>query len=89
VQEEFTSSKEVPGLGQRLRRTLGRRAAVADRVGGQPQRVERLMREYGIVGLHKPRKIRTTIPGEDNPPIPGLIGGRAPQSATTPSLARC
>jgi hypothetical protein len=47
------------------------------------------MREYGIVGLHKPRKIRTTIPGEDNPPIPGLIGGRAPQSATTPSLARC
>ena len=38
------------------------------------KRVERLMRENGIVGVHKRRGVRTTIPAEDNPPIPDLIG---------------
>ena len=38
------------------------------------KRVERLMRENGIVGVHKRRVVRTTIPAEDNPPIPDLIG---------------
>ena len=38
------------------------------------KRVERLMRENGIVGVHKRRSVRTTIPSEDNPPIPDLIG---------------
>lgn len=40
------------------------------------KRVERLMRLHGIVGVHKPAKVRTTIPAEDNPPIPDLIGRR-------------
>jgi hypothetical protein len=40
------------------------------------KRIERLMRVYGIAGVFKPGKVRTTIPGEDNPPIPDLIGRR-------------
>jgi transposase InsO family protein len=40
------------------------------------KRVERLMRVHGIVGVHKPAKVRTTIPGVDNPPMPDLIGRR-------------
>jgi len=40
------------------------------------KRVERLMRAHGIVGVHKPAKVRTTIPAEDAPPLPDLIGRR-------------
>jgi len=40
------------------------------------KRVERLMRSHGIVGVHKPAKVRTTIPAEDSPPMPDLIGRR-------------
>jgi putative transposase len=40
------------------------------------KRVERLMRTHGIVGVHKPPKVRTTIPAEDAPPLPDLIGRR-------------
>ena len=39
------------------------------------KRVERLMRKHAIVGVHKPAKVRTTIPSEDTPPLPDLIGG--------------
>lgn len=38
------------------------------------KRVERLMRVHGIVGVHKPPKVRTTIPAEDAPPLPDLVG---------------
>jgi putative transposase len=38
------------------------------------KRVERLMRTHGIVGVHKPPKVRTTIPAEDAPPLPDLVG---------------
>ena len=38
------------------------------------KRVERLMRVHGIVGAHKSAKVRTTIPAEDNPPMPDLVG---------------
>ena len=38
------------------------------------KRVERLMRAHGIVGVHKPARVRTTIPAEDAPPLPDLIG---------------
>ena len=38
------------------------------------KRVARLMRQHQIVGVHKPAKVRTTIPAEDNPPMPDLIG---------------
>ncbi len=37
------------------------------------KRVERLMRLHGIVGVHKPTKVRTTIPAEDAPPLPDLV----------------
>lgn len=40
------------------------------------KRVERLMRVHGIVGVHKPAKVRTTIPAEDEPPLPDLVGRR-------------
>jgi putative transposase len=40
------------------------------------KRVERLMQVHGIVGVHKPAKVRTTIPADDNPPMPDLIGRR-------------
>ena len=40
------------------------------------KRVERLMRAHGIVGVHKPAKVRTTIPAEDVLPLPDLIGRR-------------
>jgi len=40
------------------------------------KRVERLMRAHGIVGVHKPAKVRTTIPAEGAPPLPDLIGRR-------------
>jgi putative transposase len=40
------------------------------------KRVERLMRVHGIVGVHKPPKVRTTIPAEDAPPLPDLVGRR-------------
>jgi transposase InsO family protein len=38
------------------------------------KRVERLMRVHGIAGVFKPATVRTTIPAEENPPIPDLIG---------------
>ena len=38
------------------------------------KRVERLMRLHGIVGVHKPAKVRTTIPAEDAPLLPDLVG---------------
>ena len=38
------------------------------------KRVERLMALHGIVGIHKPAKVRTTIPAEHNPPLPDLVG---------------
>ena len=37
------------------------------------KRVERLMALHGIVGIHKPAKVRTTVPAENNPPIPDLV----------------
>lgn len=40
------------------------------------KRVARLMRLHGIVGVHKPPKVRTTIAAEDAPPLPDLIGRR-------------
>ena len=51
------------------------------------KRVERLMRENGLVGVHKRRKVHTTIPAEDNPPIPDLIGRRFVPGA--PDVAWC
>lgn len=40
------------------------------------KRVERLMRAHGIVGVHKAARVRTTIPADQAPPLPDLIGRR-------------
>jgi putative transposase len=40
------------------------------------KRVERLMRDHGIVGIPKQRTVRTTIPAEDAPKIPDLVERR-------------
>jgi transposase InsO family protein len=40
------------------------------------KRVQRLMRLHGIVGVFKPAKVRTTIPAEEQPPLPDLVGRR-------------
>ena len=40
------------------------------------KRVARLMRRLGIQGCYKPRKVRTTIPSEDCPPIPDRLKRR-------------
>ncbi|MEV5561163.1 IS3 family transposase [Nonomuraea wenchangensis] len=37
------------------------------------KRVERVMREHGIAGLHLRKKVRTTIPEPDAVPVPDLI----------------
>ncbi|MCX5233544.1 IS3 family transposase [Streptomyces sp. NBC_00233] len=37
------------------------------------KRVERVMREFGIVGLHLRKKVRTTIPGPSASPVPDLL----------------
>jgi putative transposase len=40
------------------------------------KRVERLMRVHGIVGVHRPPRVRTATPAEDSPPLPDLVGRR-------------
>ncbi|MCP4894594.1 MAG: IS3 family transposase [Actinomycetales bacterium] len=37
------------------------------------KRVERLMRLHGMVGVHQPAKVRTTIRAEHHPPLPDLL----------------
>jgi len=37
------------------------------------KRVQRLMAVHDIVGVHKPAKVRTTIPAEHDPPLPDLV----------------
>jgi putative transposase len=37
------------------------------------KRAARLVRGHGIVGVHKPAKVRTTIPAEHHPPLPDLL----------------
>ena len=51
------------------------------------KRVRRLMRVHGIVGVHKPAKVRTTIPAEESPPLPDLVGRRFAPAA--PDVAWC
>ncbi len=51
------------------------------------KRVRRLMRLHGIVGVFKPAKVRTTIPAEENPPMPDLVGRRFAPAA--PDVVWC
>lgn len=51
------------------------------------KRVWRLMRHHGIVGVHKPAKVRTTIPAEENPSLPDLVSRRFAPAA--PDVVWC
>ncbi|MBW3612165.1 MAG: IS3 family transposase [Actinobacteria bacterium] len=67
IYDEFDGTYGEPRITEELARR-GRQT--------NHKRVERLMRTHGIVGVHKPAKVRTTIPAEDAPPLPDLIGRR-------------
>jgi putative transposase len=67
IHDEFDSTYGSP----RMTVELSNRGRVTNH-----KRVERLMRVHGIVGVHKPAKMRTTIPAEDAAPLPDLIGRR-------------
>ena len=67
VHAEFDGAYGEP----RVTAELARRGRVVNH-----KRVERLMRAHGIVGVHKAARVRTTIPAEDAPPLPDLIGRR-------------
>jgi transposase InsO family protein len=67
IHDEFDSTYGSP----RMTVELSNRGRVTNH-----KRVARLMRIHGIVGVHKPAKVRTTIPAEDAPPLPDLIGRR-------------
>ena len=62
IHDEFDAAYGEP----RITEELGRRGRRVNH-----KRVERLMRIHGIVGVFKPAKVRTTIPAEDAPPLPG------------------
>ena len=40
------------------------------------KRVERLMAVHNIVGVHKPARVRTTIPSDEHPEVPDLVSRR-------------
>ena len=64
IHDEFDESYGSP----RITVELANRGWVINR-----KRVERLMRVHAIVGVHKPAKVRTTIPAENCPPLPDLV----------------
>ena len=74
-----TTSPTAPTASRAVTAELARRGRRVNH-----KRVERLMRAHGIVGVHKPAKVRTTIPAEDAPPLPDLVGRRF-----APGRARC
>lgn len=51
------------------------------------KRIERVMRENDIVGITERRRVRTTIPAEDAPPLPDLVERRFAPGA--PDQAWC
>lgn len=64
IHDEFDESYGSPRITAELR-DRGRQV--------NHKRIARLMRVHGIVGVHKPAKVRTTIPAEDAPPLPDLV----------------
>jgi transposase InsO family protein len=67
IHDEFDGTYGEPRITTELARR-GRRV--------NHKRVERLMRANEIVGVHKPARVRTTIPTEGAPPLPDLVGRR-------------
>jgi transposase InsO family protein len=67
IHADLDQSYGSPRVHRELRRR-GRRV--------NHKRVERLMRVHDVVGITERRKVRTTIPAEDAPPLPDLVGRR-------------
>ena len=81
IRELFDKSDGNYGVG-RVWRDL-RRGGLTVNI----KRVRRLMRVHGLVGRHRPRKLRTTLPGPDSYHIPDLVTrGFAPGA---PDVAWC
>lgn len=67
IHTDFDSTYGEP----RMTTELHRRGYCCNR-----KRIERLMRVNDIVGVTECRKVRTTIPAEDAPPLPDLVERR-------------
>ena len=70
IREIYTDSDENYG-SPRVTRELRSRGRVVNH-----KRVERLMRLHELVGITERRRVRTTIPAEDAPPLPDLVERR-------------
>jgi hypothetical protein len=70
IREIYTGSDENYG-SPRVTRELRSRGRPVNH-----KRVERLMRLHELVGMSERRRVRTTIPAEDAPPLPDLIERR-------------
>lgn len=64
IHSDFDKTYGSPRVHRELRRK-GRRV--------NHKRVERLMRAHDLVGITERRRVRTTIPAEDAPPLPDLV----------------
>jgi len=78
IHSELDKSYGSPRMTDELRRR-GRRV--------NHKAVERLMRCHDIVGLTERRRVRTTIPAEDAPPLPDLVERRFASGA--PDISWC
>jgi putative transposase len=67
VHDEFDGTYGEP----RITTELARRGRAVNH-----KRVERLMRTNGIVGVHRPARVRTTLPADEAAPLPDLVGRR-------------
>jgi len=67
VHAEFDGTYGAP----RVTTELARRGRTVNH-----KRIERLMRAHGIVGVHKPARVRTTIPAQGAAPLPDLVARR-------------
>jgi putative transposase len=82
VMREIHAESDATYGEPRMTTELARRGRVVNH-----KRVRRLMRHHGIVGVHKPAKVRTTIPAEENPSVPDLVGRRFAPAA--PDVVWC
>jgi putative transposase len=82
VMREIHADSDATYGEPRMTEELARRGRVVNH-----KRVRRLMRHHGIVGVHKPAKVRTTIPAEENPSLPDLVGRRFAPAA--PDVVWC
>jgi putative transposase len=82
VMREIHAESDATYGEPRMTEELAQRGRVVNH-----KRVRRLMRHHGIVGVHKPAKVRTTIPAEAHPPVADLVGRRFAPAA--PDVVWC